>query len=252
MCLLSCMSCRRPLVPLGPSLALLDVGSSMAASCPGRSLKRLSRSEQCGKLLVSGEALRAERSSRHHLAGLGSLCPLPESAQGLSTKCPTGQSQLASHASPDYGTGGNTRALFQLAGRLGPKNPKRSLQLRGEIWTHDQQITCLKDFYSDLYTTQVANPHSDLDGVDMPTPSTTPDFRDQTGPVETPPALPFKIRCLDLTQLEKALTSLPPHKAAPAHLAPSSAWVACAQVLTPWLTLRPFVTTFLRGVPQYA
>ena len=108
---------------------------------------------------------------------------------------------------------GDVRALFRLAGALMPKQPKRRLQLRGpggEIWSPEQQLTCLKDFFCDLYA-----------------------------PCDEPPLPPLPelvAPVISTVEAQQCLSKLPVHKATPPHLAPTAATVACADILAPWLS----------------
>ena len=117
---------------------------------------------------------------------------------------------------------GDTRALFQLAARFGPKQKRRKLQLRSEdggILSHAEQADVLHKFYKNLYCTEAPDTHAQI--LDSLMNSTLP-------------ACPFA--CLSLDTIPQALQHLSPHKAAPSHLAHTSVWIACSDVVSPWLT----------------
>ncbi|OLP78151.1 hypothetical protein AK812_SmicGene41706 [Symbiodinium microadriaticum] len=117
---------------------------------------------------------------------------------------------------------GDTRALFQLAARFGPKQKRRKLQLRSEdggILSHAEQADVLHQFYKNLYCTEAPDTHAQI--LDSLMNSTLP-------------ACPFA--CLSLDTIPQALQHLSPHKAAPSHLAHTSVWIACSDVVSPWLT----------------
>ncbi|CAE6931286.1 unnamed protein product, partial [Symbiodinium sp. CCMP2456] len=119
---------------------------------------------------------------------------------------------------------GDTRALFQLASRICPKQRRKTLQLRGaqgQILSHPEQVEVLRSFYTDLYTSG----HQDSPSLSDPLRSDCCDGL---------------FACLNPELVTPALRRLSPHKAAPAHLAHTSIWVACSAQLGPWLanTLR--------------
>ena len=125
---------------------------------------------------------------------------------------------------------GDTRALFQLAARFGPKQKRRKLQLRSEdggILSHAEQADVLYKFYKNLYSTEAPETHARI--LDSLVNS-------------TPPTCPFA--CLSLDSIPQALQHLSPQKAAPSHLAHTSVWIACSDVVSPWLA------RFLRNTRQ--
>ncbi|OLQ07838.1 putative 149 kDa protein [Symbiodinium microadriaticum] len=125
---------------------------------------------------------------------------------------------------------GDTRALFQLAARFGPKQVRRKLQLRSEdggILSHADQADVLHKFYKNLYSTDAPDSHAKI--LDS--------LMDHMSLVR-----PFA--CLSLDTIPQALQHLSPHKAAPSHLAHTSVWIACSDVVSPWLT------RFLRSAQQ--
>ncbi|CAE7364632.1 unnamed protein product, partial [Symbiodinium sp. CCMP2592] len=111
---------------------------------------------------------------------------------------------------------GDVRALFQLSSFLAPKQPRRKLQLRGpqgELWTNSQQVRALTDFYLDVYAPEDEPPLQD--DVHLTHLFQAPDMSQQ--------------------EWEARLALLPPNKAAPKHLAPSAAFVACSDILSGFL-----------------
>ena len=128
---------------------------------------------------------------------------------------------------------GDTRALFQLAARFGPKQVRRKLQLRSEdggILSHADQADVLHKFYKNLYSTDAPDSHAKI--LDS--------LMDHMSLVR-----PFA--CLSLDTIPQALQHLSPHKAAPSHLAHTSVWIACSDVVSPWLT--PFLRS-AQQIPQ--
>ena len=116
---------------------------------------------------------------------------------------------------------GDTRALFQLAARFGPKQKRRKLQLRSEdggILSHAEQADVLHRFYKNLYSTDAPDSHAQI--LDSLVDSTS---------------LVCPFACLSLDTIPQALQHLSPHKAAPSHLAHTSVWIACSDVVSPWL-----------------
>ena len=139
------------------------------------------------------------------LRSLESLCRVSPCAQALQIKQAKKAWFHAQVQSMELASStGGVRALFRLAGAFMPKQPKRRLQLRGprgEIWSPEQQVTCLKDFFCDLYA-----------------------------PCDEPPLPPLPelvAPVISTVEAQQCLSN---------HLAPTAATVACADILAPWLS----------------
>ena len=117
---------------------------------------------------------------------------------------------------------GDTHALFSTVARIARKRRTPAVQLRGpsgELWSPAKQLQALHDFYTDLYK-RVGHP------------------------VASPTSVQFQISAAELLH---QFNRLPVHKAAPAHLAPVAAWVACSDIVAPWLA---DTVSSLSSVPQ--
>ena len=98
---------------------------------------------------------------------------------------------------------GDVRALFRLAAHLSTKSKKPRLPLRGpqgEIWTPQQALTCLREFYTTLYASPT---NTALD--------TTPSYLSHVQSVTPEDAL---FPDFTLPEVLHSLLRLPPHKAA--------------------------------------